>query len=332
MAIPPVGNIITPALPQAVSAQGQVIISWNLVPFATSYFVSRSDDNVTFAELGSVNAPFLQYTDLTGVVNQVYYYYIQASDGTNSSLPTRSVAAQSLKPGQVTLGNLRLICQQRTDLQYSENVKTQEWNSMISQSYKELWDILAQKFGDDYFVATPYIYSTVANQTLYPLPDDFKALLGAECSNNTANPNAWITMRQIEFIDRNMYATPGMNSYMGPVTIPYRLNGNNLYLPNPMGGNQTIRIWYVPRPNQLINDQDIVDGVAGWEEYIVADVSVKVLAKQEQDPTIFAIQKQQLMSRIEEAAENRNIGEPQRVSDSGRGVIGGPTSWNGWYR
>lgn len=314
MSVPAIGNVLTPSGFQVMSAQAQVVLTWNFAPLATIYYVNRSTNGVSFTNLGSTTA--LTYNDTTGTVGTVYYYQVQAGNGTASSLPTQSLQALSLNPGQTTVGNLRLECQQRINKENSQFYTTQEWNSMISQSYKELWDIIAQKFGDDYYVATPYTYTTAQTVQFYPLPLDFKALLGVEVALNPNDPNSWISLRQFEFVQRNLYNYPNIYTFYGITNLRYRLNGNNLYIvPNPQGG-QTIRIWYVPRPNQLINDTDTVDAVAGWEEYIVADCCIKALAKEETDVSVFAAQKMALLKRIEEAAENRNIGDPQRVSDS----------------
>jgi len=314
MSIPVIGNVLTPSGFLALSAQGQVLLSWNTAPLATIYYISRSTDNITFTQLGTTS--LLNYSDTSAVIGTVYYYTLQAGNGTASSLPTASLSGQSLGAGQTTVGNLKLECKQRTNKEGSNFYTDQEMNSMISQSYKELWDILAQKFGDDYFVATPYTYTTGSNQQLYPLPSDFKALMGVEVALNPQDPNSWITVRPFEFIQRNLWNYPNVYTFYGVTNMRYRLNGNNLMIvPITMSG-QTLRIWYVPRPNQLINDTDVVDAVAGWEEYIVTDVCIKMLAKEESDISIYAAQKMALLKRIEEAAEDRNIADPETVSDS----------------
>lgn len=313
MSVPAIGNVVAPSGFLAISAQAQVVLTWNFAPLATIYYVNRSTDGVTFANIATTAA--LNYNDTSGTVGTIYYYQIQAGNGTSSSVPTPSIQALSLNPGQTTVGNIRLECQQRINKENSQFYTTQEWNSMISQSFKELWDILAQKFGDDYFVATPYTYLTGANTQFYPLPADFKALLGVEVALNQGDPNSWITLRQFEFAQRNLWNYPNVYTFYGVTNIRYRLNGNNLMIVPAQQGGQTIRIWYVPRPSQLINDTDTVDAIAGWEEYIVADCCIKALAKEESDVSIFGAQKMALLKRIEEAAENRNIGEPQRVTD-----------------
>jgi hypothetical protein len=328
MSIPAVGNVQTPSGFYLMSAQGLVSMSWNQSPLATIYYVNRSSDGITYANIGSTTA--LTYNDTTGTVGTVYYYQVQAATTLASSLPTVALQGLSLNPGQTTVGNLRLEAQQRSNKENSLFYTTQEWNSMISQSYKELWDILAQKFGDDYFVATPYRYTTGQNQQLYPLPSDFKALLGVEVALNPTDPNSWISLRKFEFVQRNLWNYPNVYTFYGITNLRYRLNGNNLMIVPITQAGQTVRIWYVPRPNQLINDTDTIDAVAGWEEYIIADVCIKALAKEESDVTVFAAQKAALMKRIEEAAENRDIGDPELVSDSKTRNFGWTDGSNGW--
>lgn len=314
MSIPSIGSVLTPANFQVVSAQAEVLLTWSATPLTNIFYISRSTDNVTFIELGTTTG--LSYNDSTAVVGTIYYYYVQAGNGTASSPATISLAGQALNPGQTTVGNLRLQIQQRANFENNPFITNQEWNSYISESYKELYDIIVQKFGDDYYVQTPYTYTTEQGVQLYPLPSDYYKLLGVEIALNPYDPNSWITLRQFEFVQRNLFNYPNLFTFYGITNLRYRLNGNNLYIvPNPQSG-QTIRIWYVPRPSQLINDTDTVDAISGWEEYIIADCAIKALTKEETDTSVFLAQKQALLKRIEEAAGNRNIGDPQRVSDS----------------
>lgn len=314
MSVPAIGNVLTPSGFQIVSAEAQVIVSWNPTPLTTIFYINRSTDNVTFTNIASTTS--LSYADTSAVPGTVYYYAIQAGNGTASSNPTVSLSGVSLTPGKTTVGNLRLQAQQRCDLVNSTQITTQEWNSMINESFKELYDVLIQKFGDDYYVATPYTYTTDQTQQLYALPNDFYKLLICEVALNPADQNSWVTLRQFQFIQKNLWNYPNQYTFYGITNLRYRLNGSNLMIvPYPSGG-QTIRIWYAPRQSQLINDTQIIDGINGYEEYVVVDCCIKALTKREEDPTIFGLQKQALLTRIDAAAGNRNIGEPQCVSDS----------------
>lgn len=314
MPIPVTGNVLTPAGFQIQSCEGLVQLFWQATPLATIFYVSRSTDGITFTEIGTTTT--LSYEDSTGVLNTLYYYYVQAGNGTVSSLPTQSLQGQSLKPGQTTVGNVRLQAQQRCNFENNPFVTDQEWNSYINASYKELYDILIQKFGSDYYMATPYTYTTDGSTELFPLPDDFYKLMGVEVALNPGDPNSWVTLKKFEFIQRNLWNYPNVYTMYGITNLRYRLNGTNLYVVPLSSSGQTLRIWYGPRPNQLINDVDTLDCVSGWEEYIIADVCIKALAKEESDVSVFTAQKQGLLKRIEEAAENRDVGEPECVSDS----------------
>lgn len=221
-----------------------------------------------------------------------------------------------LNPGQTTLGSIRLQAQQRSDMVNSQFITNAEWNAYINASFYELYDILVQKFGDDYFVATPFTYTTQTNTQTYPLPVDFYKLLGVEVALNTGDPNSWVTLKNFNFIDRNRWSYPNIYTFYGITNLRYRLNGNNIMLVPINQAGQTLRIWYIPRNKILINDTDIIDGVSGWEEYIIVDACIKAWVKQESDPTAFALQKQALLKRIEEASENRDPGEATHVSDS----------------
>jgi hypothetical protein len=219
---------------------------------------------------------------------------------------------------------MRTTIRQRCDFVNNQFITDAEFNSYINASMFELYDILVQRFGNDYQVATPYTYTTSGNvnpqtgASTYPLPGDFYKLLGAEVALNPQDPNSWVTLRKFEFIQRNLWNFPNVYTFYGVTNLRYRLNGNNLMIvPIPSSG-QTIRIWYVPRLSYLQSDNDTLDAVSGWEEYIIADVCIKALAKEESDTSVFVGQKAALLQRINEAAENRDIGEPETVSDSKR--------------
>lgn len=322
MPVPATGNVLTPANFQAFSAQGQVLLSWQAAPLATTYYINRSSDGVTFTNIGQTAA--VQYSDSSGVISTPYYYQVQAATTLASSQPTVAIQALSLKPGQTTVQNLRLEAQQRCNKEGSPYYTTQEWNSMISQSYKELYDIIIQKFGDDYFIAVPYTYTTtgvidpVYQAQVFPLPNDFYKLMRCEVALNPADPNSWITLKQFEAIQANLYNYPNIYTFYGITNLRYRLWGTNLQIVPITSAGQTIRIWYSPKPDQLVSDIQTVDAISGWEEYVISDVCVKAMVKEEsfESAQAFAIQKQALLKRIEEAAENRNVGEPQVVSDS----------------
>ena len=217
--------------------------------------------------------------------------------------------------GVVTLGNLRDQLRLRIDRVNSNFFTDSELNTYLNDSYKELYDILIQKFGDDYYVAAPVSITTDGTNDTYALASDFYKLLGVDISFNTGNANTWVTLKQFMFGERNFYKLPNVQGLYGLTNLRYRLRDNKLWFVPVPQASQSLRYFYIPRPTELDDDADTVDGVSGWEEYIICDAAIKCMVKEESDPMAFAAQKQAMLTRIESAAENRNAGEPQRVTD-----------------
>lgn len=289
---------------------------------------------------------------------------------------------------KVPLAALRLQAQQRSDLENSPNISTPEWNLYISQSYKELYDMLVSAYGNDYFVATPYQFST-GTGAYYSLPSDFYKLLGVDLQYS-GSPTGWISLRRFELIERNKYLYPNTaTNYSGYTNLRYRLSGNQIeFIPLPSSG-QLMQLLYIPEPTSLIytpvcsttlssatvsmadvsgltvgmqaqgtgvpsntvissidtalntvvlsaaatatqssvvisfwDDAVTLDGIAGWEEYVIIDAAIKAQIKQERPIDELMVQKAAMKLRIESMAEGRDAGQAHHVSDV--------MSLNGW--
>lgn len=66
-----------------------------------------------------------------------------------------------------------------------------------------------------------------------------------------------------------------------------------------------------------------------WLEYVVVDVAIKALTKEESDTKDLVHAKKELKKRIEEAAEHRDAGNPATVSDSNK-YSGGDSDGTGY--
>lgn len=216
---------------------------------------------------------------------------------------------------EVTLAEIRSQVRQRADMTASQFVTDAELNGWINSSNAELYDLLVTKFGNDYFVET-HSFTTLDGVERYDLPAGFYKLLGVDLQLTPGlGDDGYITLRPFTFAERNRYATANAQTWMGVTNLRYRLNGSKIWFtPTPQQA-QGIRLWYVPRVAPLVNDSDVVDGVSGWTEYIVVDVAIKALQKEESDVSVFLAQKAALIQRIEAAAENRDAGNPATVAD-----------------
>jgi hypothetical protein len=254
--------------------------------------------------------------------------------------------------GEMTLGQIRLAAQQKSDRVNSQFVDTQEWNQYINRAMYELYDLVLDTY-EDYFMATPIQFVSDGATFLYNLPDGqttysnginpnttmiappFYKLLGADLSLNTAQ-NAYVTINKFNFIDRNRFVYPNTASTIyGVFNLQYRLlsqmsnTGSRvdqiMFIPTPSAG-QAIRLWYAPRLPLLLQDNDMtVSGINGFLEYVITRAAIYALQKEESPSDHLVQELGFLKGRIESAASNRDAGQPDRVSDTSQG------SWsNGW--
>jgi len=215
----------------------------------------------------------------------------------------------------MTLAEIRTQVRQRADMTASQFVTDSELNGWINSSYAELYDLLVTKFGNDYFVEL-YSFTTTNGTERYDLPSNFYKLLGVDLQLTPgAADDGYITLRPFTFSERNRYATANAQTWIGVTNLRYRLNGSKLWLTPTPQQSQQLRLWYVPRVSPLANDADVADGVSGWLEYVIVDVAIKALQKEESDVSVFLAQKGALIQRIEAAAENRDAGNPATVAD-----------------
>ena len=63
------------------------------------------------------------------------------------------------------------------------------------------------------------------------------------------------------------------------------------------------------------NDNTLIDGIAGWEEFVIIDAAIKAQGKQENDTTQLFAEREAMVQEIEAMAEARDLGQAFHVSD-----------------
>lgn len=339
-----------PGIPQNIVLQtgnGQNLLSWPIVSGATSYGIQRSTDNVNWTTIGTSTTNL--YVDTTALIGILYYYQVNAinlSGGSAYGTPY-PVSITPCLPGQISLGYLRYMSQLRADKLNSQYLTLDEWNVNINQSATELYDILVNKYGDDYFFA-PALLIPLTGLNFYPLPDGSNYLtlgipapaiyklngVDANISGANNSPNAgWVPLARFNWSDRDKYTTfPGQAGALNNIyQMAYREMGNQLQV-LPANTNQLLRLWYVPILQQMLLDTDMLPfSISGWSEYVVVDAAMKAMIKEESFDKWNALNasKMALLERIEVTAPNRDVGQPNTVSNV-RTTMGDPAFSNGW--
>ena len=225
----------------------------------------------------------------------------------------------------VTLSEIKDQARQRADMVNSKFFTEAELNNYVNQSVKELYDRLIN--AGEFYYMQDYTVPVLVGSDTYSLPPYFYKLLGVDLVLDS-NGNA-VTLRPFQFEQRNAYLfTPTWN-IVGLSYLRYMVQGDTIkFVPKP-SSPQNIRIWYAPMTPKLVDTPDpyvapaageaySFQGINGWEEYVIVDMCIKMLMKEESDPSAFMAQKQAMIQRIEEMKVMRDIGATGKIADVSR--------------
>lgn len=299
----------------------QVWVTWDLTTGATSYSLQRSTDQITYSTVASPTTT--NYLDTTVSVGVTYWYQVASVNASGTSAYSAPHSIIPSPTAEMSLGQIRHMSQQKADRVNSNFVTKSEWDNYINLAMFELYDLLVMA-EPDLFTINPWAFTTDGSTSMYPLPNGvlysaiqpFYKLMGVDLAVNTAQ-NAWVTVNKFNFIDRNKFIYPNTSSTIyGVFNLRYRLVGQTLeFIPVPTA-NQQIRVWYVPRLPQLLQDTDITTiGFSGWLNYVIARAAKYALDKEESDSTAITNEILFLKDRIESTASVRDVGRPDTVSD-----------------
>lgn len=213
-------------------------------------------------------------------------------------------------PGQtnsITVQDIIDRVREASDTVSSQFVTDAELIRYIDISYRELYDELVGAWGEDYFVKPDYVPLWITGSVnIYSLPADCKALHGIDinlggASSDISGSIGWTTMPRRGANARNLGPAYGFyGTLYGPSALlgyrPWGLNTIKI-LPTPVANAQA-RLEYVPQPTRLTGSNDTFDGFTGWDELVVVDCVIKVLAKEESDVSVWMARKAELKQRI----------------------------------
>ena len=311
----------------------------NTDPNISTYDVESSLDQASWGFLGSIPHDFdgpnwdatrsLFFLDDTNGTADTWYR-VRAVDAlaqvSSWSPPFKATVVDMsyVCGGSMSLAELMTLTRQESDTEDDEHISDSELTRFINQSRLELYDILITTFGEDYYTAQVSI-PLISGTDRYDLPD---GLLydGAPCYYKgllveaTQGPNVLtgqpITLDKFNLREKNRFNLP-QNLMNYPYMLPrYRLNGSQiLFAPKPLA-SITVNLWYAPKLRPLFETTDMAEDWGGWLEYVVVDAAIKCILKQERDASGYVLRKMALKARIEAAAPNRDLSEPNTVTET----------------
>lgn len=210
----------------------------------------------------------------------------------------------------ITLGELKLQARQRADQVRSKFVSDSELTSYINSGIAELYDLLCESYGEDFYVIE-YEFQTT-DSGAYNLPDDFYELKRLDVKIDEQD---WVTIPRFNLNEETSLRSSTYVALGGYLNIRYRLVGNKLKLaPLPTPGS-TIRALYVPLPVKLVDDTDTLDDLNYYSEYVILIASIAMLNKEESDVTVLTAQKAEQKARIVSKSQNRDAANSDQITD-----------------
>lgn len=190
---------------------------------------------------------------------------------------------------------------QRSGNEHTQDFITDtELNALINLKYKELYGKLTSwgihKSETTYTIATD-------GSANYALPADLWAVLVVFRADSGAYAR----------LDRHDVRFKPSTANQGPAAT-YRVVGSAIeFSPVPSSGDYLLV--YVPVPGDLELDSDTLDGVLGWEEYVVVACTISLLEKEQLDTTDHRRDLLALEARIIDEAKAAEMTEGHVVQD-----------------
>jgi len=212
----------------------------------------------------------------------------------------------------MTIEQIMTQARYRADMENSTFVSDTELITYINKSLNELWDILVASYGDDYFVSS--VDDVTDGNAEISLPATFYKLTGVDMEVDGQK----YALAPFSWAERNKYKESGDALVAGIPRFRYRILDDNLILyPAPAAG-YTVTTWYVPRMTDLTAGQSTESTIVdSWIEYVIIDVAIKMLLKEESDVTGHLQSKADVVSRIAQLSKNRDIGGAEVEQDVG---------------
>lgn len=216
-----------------------------------------------------------------------------------------------------TGADLETTIRRRTHMESNQFVSSNEILEYANASAAELDDLLIATYED--YKVKKYIFTltvpTPPDDAQFALPSDFLKGHGVDRQIN----GVWMTLQPFQNPNRNLYSFPIINYLYGYLDVFYEIIDGYVQIIPAQNSGATYRLHYIPKFIPMATTADSLPSymdTQSWSEYIVTDVSIKVLEKQNLDPSTFMAQKMALQTRIINAAKPRDVSGVKTVQNT----------------
>lgn len=186
-------------------------------------------------------------------------------------------------------------------------------NEFLTDARYESYDIITGKWLDYY--TTSSSQAVVAGTDSYAVPTDFYKLRAIWISTGTT------TYRRLYSANLDA-AAEFTGSSGGDRNYRYRMQGRNIILMPIPGAAETLKIYYIPLPSELVSDSDSITFDVPIEIKLMLAIAWRdCLDRQNLDPSPAIAKIEAYTGQLRTAADSRDAGEPFYLNP--RGAPGG---------
>jgi hypothetical protein len=218
-----------------------------------------------------------------------------------------------------TLAQLQTSLQIRGQYENSDDITPAVELEVINDALVESYDVLVGRWLDYYTIAAP-TFTLVSGTDSYALPSDFYKLRKVEvlyCGLATDPTARWKTLHPIDLSGTNLIWTTSVPDKR----YRYRMQGGTtplVFVPVPQN-TDTIRVWYITLPPQLVNPTDTLQFQVPAEQKLILNIALRdLLIRQDLDTSGVLSEIDRLTIQLKQAGDNRDAAEPFYLSDRGR--------------
>ncbi len=198
----------------------------------------------------------------------------------------------------------------------------------VNQGGAELWDLLIEARGPEYWRAPAQSITTTANTTSYDLEDDFYLLISVRAEDSAGDrgePLLPFSTQEEPSLRDTRNSSDGFPTHY---QLRRATDGTNSITVLPVhAAGHTIVVDYVPIFTDLEDDPaSVFPGVNGWEEYIASYAAKKMATRDDEMTLVNELRKDmaEIRARIMKLAPKRDMHRARRVKDvRGPRLMGG---------
>lgn len=215
----------------------------------------------------------------------------------------------------VTLLQIKTRARQKADMENSNYIGDPELLNYINEALYTWYDIMVSAYEDYFLPAEPLLFTLpVGTDGLQDLPADFYKLAGLDRNISTGSTDRFYPMKKTPW--RGRTNTENTFRYALTANVTYRIFKDKIQMTPKDSANGNYQLWYIPTATPFVTDTDSIDTVNGFENLLIVDVAIKMLAKEESDPSLLLMERERLTDALNEMRIDRDINEGERIEET----------------